>query len=106
MSDPKLVVTKETWDTFTPDQKLKITYDTAISTRETIMRLEDKVDVLSQKPCSVLERVEKLEKHKYLKTVVTAVFSLLGGFGGSHNKIRVKENRNRQECHERTLFHL
>ena len=84
MTDPKLVVTKETWDTFTPDQKLKITYDTAISTRETIMRLEDKVDGLSQKPCPVLDRVEKLEKHKYLKTVVTAVFSLLGGFGGSH----------------------
>lgn len=84
MTDPKLVVTKETWDTFTSDQKLKITYDTAISTRETIMRLEDKVDVLSQKPCPVVDRIAKLEKHKYLKTVVTAVFSMLGGFGGSH----------------------
>ena len=84
MIDPKLVVTKETWDTFTPDQKLKITYDTAISTRESIRRLENKMDILSQKPCTVLDRVEKLEKHKVLKTIITALGSIAGGFGGSH----------------------
>ena len=76
MTDPKLLVMKETWNAFTPDQKLKITSDTVISTRETIMRLEDKVDILPQKPCTVLTRAEKSEKHKYLKMAVIAVFSL------------------------------
>ena len=84
MSDPKLVVTEKTWETFTDDQKLKITYDTAISTRETILRLEEKLDVLNQKPCPMIPRIESLEKHKVLRTIITAFGSILGGFGGSH----------------------
>lgn len=84
MTDPKLVVTEKTWDTLNDDQKLKITYNTAISTRETILRLENKIDELSKQPCPMIHRIEGLEKHKMLKTVITAVGGVLGGFGGSH----------------------
>ena len=84
MTDPKLVVTEKTWDTFTPDQKLKITYDTTISARETILRLENKIDDLYKQPCPMLPRIEGLEKHKVLRTIITAFASIAGGFGGSH----------------------
>lgn len=84
MTDPKLVVTKEVWDTLTDDQKLKITYDTAISTRETILQLSVKVDNLALKPCPLAGRIESLERNKILKTIITAFGSIAGGFGGSH----------------------
>lgn len=86
MTDPKLVITKETWQDLTHDQKLQITYDTAISTRDSIIELSSKVDVLINKPivCPMEPRIDKLEKHKMIKSIVMFFGSVVGGFGGSH----------------------
>lgn len=88
MSDPKFVVKKETWNKFTPDEKLEIIYDTTISARDSNIELTKKVNELINKvptPCDKLEaRIKTLERWKIGRTIITAFGSILGGFGGSH----------------------
>lgn len=88
MSDPKLVITKDTWDNLSHDQKLQITYDTTISTLENSIEVNKKLDHLINKkvpPCETMEkRVCKLEKWKVGKMAITVLSSFLGGIGGSH----------------------
>lgn len=88
LTDPKLVIKKETWNKFSVDEKLEIIYDTTISARDSNIELSKKVDEFINKaptPCVVLEsRIEKLEKWSKLKAVATVFSGFLSGFGGSH----------------------
>ena len=86
MTDPKLVITEADWDNMSPDLKLKTTYRTVISTRNDVIELSKKVDIINSKPflCPIEPRVEKLEKFKLIKTIATIFSGFAGGFGGSH----------------------
>lgn len=81
--DPKLVIKKVTWDKFSTDEKLDIIYDTTISTRETLIEINKKLDK-PEPPCIKMEnRIEKLEKWSRVKTIATIIAGFLGGTGGS-----------------------
>ena len=86
--DPKLVISQYSWDKMTPEQQSRITYETVISMRSDVIDLSKKVDTLNNKPlspCASMEtRIEKLEKWKVSKLIITALGSIAGGFGGSH----------------------
>ena len=86
--DPKLVISQASWDDMTPELQSRITYESVISIRGDVIELSKKVDVLNNKPnapCSTMEsRITKLEKWKISKVIITAVGSIIGGFGGSH----------------------
>lgn len=86
MSDPKLVISRETWGKFSTDEKLDITYDTIISTRESNAEIAKKVDILINKPvvCPHEKRIDSLEKWGKLKTIGTILGGFFSGFGGSH----------------------
>lgn len=86
MTDPKLVITKETWKKFSTDEKLEIIYDTTISARDSNIELSKKVDGFINKPssCPIEKRVENLEKWSKLKAIATIFSGFMGGFGGSH----------------------
>ena len=88
MGDPKLVITEADWDDMKPELQAKTTYRTVISMREDVICLTKKIDSLINKaptPCASFEkRIEKLEKNKVLKHIITVLGSIAGGFGGSH----------------------
>lgn len=88
MSDPKLVITEESWERMTYKQQSKITYDTVISMRGDVIDLRNTVETLANKPsspCVAMEsRIEKLEKWSKFKAIGTIIAGFFSGVGGSH----------------------
>ena len=86
--DPKLVISRESWNAMTPELQARITYESVISIRSEVIELSKKVDKINNKPdppCNSCEtRISKLEKWKVSKVIITALGSIAGGFGGSH----------------------
>jgi len=82
MTDPKLVVSQDSWNDMKPELQARITYETVISLRDEIIELRKTIN----KPieCPMEPRIKSLEKHKLVKTILTICSGFAGGFGGSH----------------------
>ena len=87
-NDPKLVISRESWNFMSPELQARITYESVISIRSEVIEISKKVDVLNNNPgppCAAMEkRISKLEKWKVGKMIATAIGSIAGGIWGSH----------------------
>ena len=86
--DPKLVISRDSWNAMSPELQARITYESVISIRSEVIEISKKVALLNNvpaSPCATMEkRVSSLEKWKVGKIIITALGGIAGGYGSKH----------------------